>query len=225
MPKIDDISDRGREKLQLTSVVIYGAGGHARELLFQMEREDDTCNIVGLVDDFCHDRHVRDKPVLSYRAALSVARSSTWILAVGDIEGRKMILTKLRADGIEPGNFVSRHAIVAPTARIGRGAQIFAGAILSDGVEIDENVIVNFSCVVSHDVHIGAHSTLSPRVVIAGHVKIGKCVFIGVGAAVCNGAPDKPIVVGDGAIIGAGACVIGSIEPGKTVVGVPARPI
>jgi len=84
---------------------------------------------------------------------------------------------------------------------------------------------VNVDCTVSHDVDLGDFTTLSPGVHIAGWVSVGRGVFFGTGAVVKNGCRQRKIRINDGAIIGAGACVIGDVDRGATVVGVPARSI
>ena len=48
---------------------------------------------------------------------------------------------------------------------------------------------------------------------------------MGTGAVIINGTEEAPLVIGDDAVIGAGAVVTKSVPPGVTVVGVPARPI
>jgi acetyltransferase-like isoleucine patch superfamily enzyme len=123
------------------------------------------------------------------------------------------------------GGFISKNILVSPYAQIAPTAQIFSGCVVSDGCYIGDHVIINFNCSVSHDVKIENETILSPRVTIAGNVSIGRRVFMGVGSVVMNGGPLKPIRVGDNAIIGAGACVIGDVASGTTVVGVPARKI
>ncbi len=50
-------------------------------------------------------------------------------------------------------------------------------------------------------------------------------VYVGTGAIIKNGTKDKPLVIGEGSIIGMGAVVIKDVEPYTTVVGNPARTI
>ena len=75
---------------------------------------------------------------------------------------------------------------------------------------------------VGHNVIIEEFSTLSPGVCVSGHVHIGRNVFVGTGATIINGTEDAPLIIGDGPIIAAGACVIRSVEPGALMAGVPA---
>ena len=89
-------------------------------------------------------------------------------------------------------------------------------------IALGEHVHVNIGCSVSHDVRIDDFSTLSPGVHVSGHVKIGRDVFIGTGANIINGSAASPLVIGDGALIAAGACVTKSVEAGSLVAGVPA---
>jgi acetyltransferase-like isoleucine patch superfamily enzyme len=72
---------------------------------------------------------------------------------------------------------------------------------------------------------LGDFTTLSPGVHISGWVHVGARVYIGTGAVIINGTAESPLRIGDGAIIGAGACVTKSVESLTTVVGIPARPL
>ncbi len=53
---------------------------------------------------------------------------------------------------------------------------------------------------------------------MSGDVTVGNRVFIGVGAVVVPGC-----VIGDDAVIAAGAVVVGDVPAGVTAKGVPAR--
>ena len=85
-----------------------------------------------------------------------------------------------------------------------------------------DQVHVNLDCTIGHDVKIGAYSTLAPGVHVSGNVHIGEGVYIGTGANIINGTSDKPLIVENGSVIGAGACITASTEANALYVGVPA---
>ena len=105
---------------------------------------------------------------------------------------------------------------------LGPGSVICAGSILTVNIEIGAHVHINLGCTIGHDAVIGNFSTLSPGVHVSGNVQIGERVYIGTGATLINGHANDPLVVGDGAVIAAGACVTRSVESGAMVAGVPA---
>jgi sugar O-acyltransferase (sialic acid O-acetyltransferase NeuD family) len=205
------------------NVVIYGAGGHARELAFQLVQKGEV--IAALVDDLGPGRHLQNVPVLKFEDAFRLNPSAIWHVAIGDMAARSRILRKLGELGIKVGGFISDRALIAPSSSVEPSAQIFGNSVVSDEASIGNNVIINFGCVISHNVHIGENSVIAPRVAIGGNVEIGRLVWIGIGAIISNGQPDGPLRIGDGAVIGAGACVIKDVEAGMVVVGVPARAI
>jgi UDP-3-O-[3-hydroxymyristoyl] glucosamine N-acyltransferase len=90
---------------------------------------------------------------------------------------------------------------------------------------LGRHVQINLDCTIGHDVVMGDYTTLTPGVHVSGYVEFGKRVYVGTGAVFVNGSVDHPLMIGDDAIIGAGACVAKPVPPGETVVGVPAKPI
>jgi serine O-acetyltransferase len=101
---------------------------------------------------------------------------------------------------------------IHPGARIGRRVVIDHGV----GVVIGETAVLGDDAYLYHQVTLGATgSTKGKR-----HPTVGSNVIIGAGAKVLG-----DIVVGDGARVGANAVVVADVEPGETVVGIPARPI
>ncbi len=95
---------------------------------------------------------------------------------------------------------------------IGRGAEFGPGFVLihSDGVVINGSVRGGRNVRIEHQVTIGAERRQSPV--------LGDDVFLGAGAKVLG-----PVVVGDGARVGANAVVVADVPPHSTVVGIPAR--
>jgi UDP-3-O-[3-hydroxymyristoyl] glucosamine N-acyltransferase len=79
-------------------------------------------------------------------------------------------------------------------------------------VKIDNGVHIG------HNAHIGRESILTAHCVIGGSAKLGKRVWVGLGAQIKN-----QITVGDDAVIGMGAIVVKDVPAGVTVVGNPAK--
>ena len=110
------------------------------------------------------------------------------------------------------------------------------GVILEDGVEIGSNSCIDrakFGNTV-----IGAGTKVDNLVQIAHNVQTGKCCLMaghvgisgstkvgnGVVFAGASGSSDH-VEIGDGAVLGAQAVATGKIEPGQTVLGLPARDV
>lgn len=146
-------------------------------------------------------------------------RETSVVAAIGAPAVRKMLIEKW--PGKNYHTITSEHAVIDPTARIGKGCIIAPGAMITTNVEIGSHSIINVAATVSHNSKLGDYVTVSPGAHIAGNVRLGEGVFIGIGATVSNG-----ISVASGVVVGAGAVVIRSIEEDNSVyVGVPAKKI
>ncbi|GGJ32001.1 serine O-acetyltransferase [Neoroseomonas lacus] len=100
---------------------------------------------------------------------------------------------------------------IHPGAQIGRRFFIDHGM----GVVIGETAEIGDDVLIYHGVTLGGLSGSPGK----RHPTIGNGVAIGAGAQVLG-----PILVGDGARIGANAVVTKDVAPNCTVVGIPARP-
>ncbi|MEI9413058.1 acetyltransferase [Mesorhizobium salmacidum] len=205
-----------------SGAVIYGAGGHARELQFQLHAEGTAT--YAYVDDFRSGFDVEGTPVLVREDAIARFPGASWFVAIGDIASRKAILARVRELGVTVGSFISSRAMIAPSASISGAAQIFANTVVSAGAALGDNVIVNFGSILHHDASIGANSFIASGVTVAGHAKIGSGVWLGVGCTIINGTADNPLKIGNNVIVGASACVVNDVDDDAIVVGVPAKP-
>jgi acetyltransferase-like isoleucine patch superfamily enzyme len=70
---------------------------------------------------------------------------------------------------------------------------------------------------------IGDYVTFAPRVHCNGNVHIEDHAYIGTGAILRQGTPDKPLIIGRGAVVGMGAVVTKDVAPNTVVVGNPAK--
>jgi sugar O-acyltransferase (sialic acid O-acetyltransferase NeuD family) len=203
---------------------IFGTGGHARECAWIAQ----ACGHARENLRFVVDETFRDASETNGLAVLTLDEFSALgpapiVIGVGDCALRRNVAARLSRAGHVFPTLVSPRALIAPNARLGAGAAIFPGVVISVDVVLGDHCHLNVNASVSHDVIVGDFSTLSPGVAICGHVRIGSGVTFGVGASVVNGRPREPIVVADDAFVAAGACVTRSVEAGMRVAGVPAR--
>lgn len=77
---------------------------------------------------------------------------------------------------------------------------------------------------IGHDVVLEDFVTVAPSAIISGYVHVGEAAFIGAGAVVVPGRADRPLAIGAGATVAAGAVVTKPVAPGRVVGGNPARP-
>ncbi len=113
---------------------------------------------------------------------------------------------------------------MSQVARWLTGIEIHPGATIGKRLLIDHGMGV----VIGETAEIGDNVTLYQQVTLGGvsldarkrHPTIEDDVVIGAGAAVLG-----PFTIGKGARVGANAVVLKEVEPGTTVVGVPAKPV
>jgi UDP-perosamine 4-acetyltransferase len=137
--------------------------------------------------------------------------------STGSTRGRIEIYERFTQLGFVFEGTVHPAASVGAECRINQSAQIMAGAVLQNRVEVGENVVVNTRASVDHDVVISAHAVVSPGAIISGAVKLGRGAFVGAGAVIIQG-----IEIGESCVIGAGAVVRHHVKANTTVVGNPA---
>jgi sugar O-acyltransferase (sialic acid O-acetyltransferase NeuD family) len=207
------------------AVVVYGAGGQARVLVELMDRAG-ICPVAGLVDDNpdLHGTKVDGIPVLGpiekLNSIIRVHRIHRAVIAVGDNLMRKKFADHARAMGLRLPVLVHPNAYVSPTARLGDGTVVMAGAVISAHATLGELCIVNTQASVDHDCFLGDCVHIAPGVTLAGNVTVGNNSLLGVGACVIPG-----LCIGDDSVVGAGSVVIRDVPSNSTVVGNPARPI
>jgi sugar O-acyltransferase (sialic acid O-acetyltransferase NeuD family) len=200
---------------------ILGAGGHAKVVADAILAAGKH-HVAGFFDDdpLRLGKVCFGFPVLGPIDAWRGHSIDSLVVGIGDNQKRKLQYDRL----IEAGATLT--TVVHPAATIGRGVEfgsgtvVFAGVVVNCDTIVGPNNILNTSCLVDHDCVIGGHTHIAPGAKLAGQVRLGEGVFVGLGAKVT-----PSIVVGDWAIIGAGAVVIRDVAKDSKVAGVPARNI
>lgn len=147
---------------------------------------------------------------------------SAYVIAVGD--GRLRERSALACDqaGLAATTLIHPRVERSDSLQLGPGSIICAGTVLSTNVDVRSHVIVNLGCTISHDVVVEDYVTIAPGVHVSGHVKLRRGCTVGTGASIINGSAEQPLVIGEGAVVAAGACVTKPVEAGSLVAGVPA---
>ena len=87
-------------------------------------------------------------------------------------------------------------------------------------VKINDGVKIHIGAQIHHDCNIHEFSTIAPKALLLGNVKVERNTFIG-----ANSTIKQNIKIGEGAVVGAGSVVINDIKKFDVVAGVPAKSI
>jgi sugar O-acyltransferase (sialic acid O-acetyltransferase NeuD family) len=130
------------------------------------------------------------------------------IITMADHSLRALKEAALEAIGLEPLTLVHPQATVSPSAQLGPGCYIAAGARVSTGAKLGPHSMVNLNATIGHDTKAGAHLVVHPGAAIGGNVRMGKRVLVGANAFIGQG-----LRIGDDVQIDAMAQVTRDLPP------------
>jgi sugar O-acyltransferase (sialic acid O-acetyltransferase NeuD family) len=202
------------------NVLVIGAGGHATVVIDILR-----CSGIepaGLVDDddALQGKRVGGVPVIGRLAELGSGSFDAAIVAIGDNHVRAEVSERLRSAGTKVISAVHPSSVISPTASIGPGTMICAGAVVNPHAEIGEGVILNTACSVDHHSQIGPFAHIAPGAHLGGHCRVGIAALVGLGSSLLPGTR-----IGSFATVGAGSVVLEDVDEGATVIGNPAAPL
>ena len=209
----------------MKDLYIIGAGGFGREVAWIVERINSikpTWNLKGFIDDneTLWGSKEGEYHVFGGCEYLSALEDVYAVCAVGSSNVRKIIIEKLKDTSVKFATLVDPSVLYSNSVKIGEGAIVCAGTIITVNVNIGDHVIVNLDCTIGHDAVIDDFVTIYPSVNVSGNVLIGECSELGTGTQIIQG---KKVI--SNTIIGAGAIVVKDCIESGTYVGSPAKKI
>lgn len=209
----------------MKNLYIIGAGGFGREVAWIVERINSikpTWNLKGFIDDneTLWGSKEGEYHVFGGCEYLSTLEDVYAVCAVGSSNVRKKIIEKLKDTSVKFATLVDPSVLYSNSVKIGEGAIVCAGTIITVNVNIGDHVIVNLDCTIGHDAVIDDFVTIYPSVNVSGNVLIGECSELGTGTQIIQG---KKVI--SNTIIGAGAIVVKDCIESGTYVGSPAKKI
>lgn len=182
-------------------VIVIGAGGHGRsvaEAILLLGRDE----LIGFVDDGADaNSKVWTYPILGTTDSLHTLRvlADTVVVAIGNNALREKLYALGRDAGFELLSVIHPAAFVSPTATLGAGCAVMAGAVVGTEAELGEGVIVNCGATVDHHCRVDAFGHLGVNACMAGGSVLGHRAWMQAGSALGYG-----VQVEDGAVLAPG---------------------
>ena len=210
-----------RDGFLIKPLVIWGCGGHAREVLHLCEQIG--VEVIGFLDERPEwkGKIVDGIPVLGVLSDIVSIQKQIKIVCAGvgdpSLKKRFVVMTKklgfhFAETLVHPSVFISKRN------RFGIGSIICEGTIITTNVVIKDFVIINRGVNISHDNQIEDYVTIAPGVNIAGNVTIQEGSYIGISTSI-----REKITIGPWSVIGGGAFVKENIPERTLYAGVPAK--
>jgi sugar O-acyltransferase (sialic acid O-acetyltransferase NeuD family) len=193
-------------------LVVLGAGGHAK-VVAELARAIGW-TVLGFVDD--PEKHASVMglpvgPIESFPAGAAAA------VGIGNPKVRRRLMLELLERGRKVPALVHPRGFVEPSARIGSGAVIAAGAIVGVDSTVGRGAIVNTAASIDHDNRLGDFAHAAPGARLAGTVSVGEGSWIGIGSTVIQQRS-----IGAWTMVGAGSVVVRDLPDEVVAFGVPA---
>lgn len=200
---------------------IIGTGGFAREVYFVIEEMGLKNEFGGFLEPAQYWKsEFNEKRIYGHKILHQEdfnSKTDEAIIGIGDPVLRHKVTQQLPPD-THYSTVIHPSASISKYVKIGEGAIITAGCIITVDIEIGKQCQLNLLSTIGHDCKIGDFFTTAPDVNISGLCNIGNFVYFGTNASIKQG-----ISVCDNVTIGMGATVLKNINESGIYIGSPAK--
>ena len=209
---------------------IYGASGFGREVMplakaFLNDRKIHFEKLL-FIDDKLFGQTINGYSVISFDEFILLNSPKKYVcIAISDNKIREKLFYKLSKFGVDNWSIIASNSILLDECNLGENSILAPFVTLTSNVSIGKSFNANIYSYIAHDCIIGDFVTFAPAVKCNGNVHIYDYAYLGTGAIIKQGKPNKPLIIGEGACIAAGAVVTKNVPPFTTVIGNPAVPL
>ena len=192
----------------MDKLLLVGAGGLGRVTL---EHAMDEYDCFFVDDAYPLGREICGVPVVGSIADLSALRKEYQLLVVtiGNNRLREELYAQADALDYEFPNILAKTAYVSPFAKLGWGCILLNNAVVQNGAQVGNGVVLNVGVEAHHDCFIDDGALIYTNSVIRTGARVGKRAKIGSTVTVSNFA-----IVSEDAVIPNGAVVRAKEEKG-----------
>lgn len=192
----------------LARLVLFGAGGHAKDIA-AIATAAKRSHAIDFMDDERSGPHIIGP----------IRRPDYWFsIGVFDPHVRARLDAEYGTD--DAANIVHPSAIIGPDVEHGGGLVMAEFSVLKVGARLGRHVHLAAGAQVNQGTIVGDYCSFGAGAIACGDVTIGARVMIGTGAVIRD-----HVRVGDDCVIGAGTAVVADLPNGARVGGVPAKPL
>ena len=135
------------------------------------------------------------------------ADKSFFNISIADSKIREVVANRFEQAGCIAFDVQAENAHILHNCKIGRGSIMAPFSLLTSNITVGKFFHSNVYSSIAHDCIIGDFVTLAPGARVNGNIHVEDHAYIGSGAVIKQGTPEKPLVIGKGSVIGMGAVV------------------
>lgn len=210
------------EQISHNKCVIVGAGSYGQVYEKYLS---ETYNVLGFFDDNNKiiGKQVNDLPVLGkindLHAFIKKDLSISIFVVIGNNKVRVSLLEEYNKLNYKTPSFIHHTTEIHSTVKFGKAVYILPRTNIMPLTIIEDFVMISMAVNIAHHVQIKKGCFLSQGSNIGASMILKPKVFMGIASTIMTSVK----VVGENALIGAGAVIIKDVPKGVTVVGNPGR--